>query len=592
MAGFCVVTEIYHASPARNPSFMQQRHVEQLEVLKGPASVLYGTTGFSGSGGTINYVTKQPLSEPFFEISTTAGNYGFLQSSLDLSGPLNTDKTALYRLIAGFRYDDSVIDFNSAGTLAVAPSLSLKLGDRTSLIVEGDVTRLERNNQQPQGQSVLGSLLPNPNGKISRSFNSAGSVPNNVTLNGRVGYRLEHKFNDNLKLRNTFRYTFYRDDDRGITFYPVGLEADNRTLNRVGAVGEQYSNYYLLDTNLLSKFKTGTIEHQLLAGFSLSRDTSDLGFEFGIAAAPVDIFNPVYDQTLVAGDRNFSSFTTKDTLGIYLQNQISLSQNFKLLLGGRFDILSQRTTDRLTNTESSQSDTAFSPRVGIVYQPIQPISLYASYSRSFAPTIGIAASGETFQPERGTQYEIGVKADLTERLSATLAFFDLTRSNVTTADPINPNFSVQTGKQRSRGVEFDIGGEILPGWNITAGYAYTDAKVTEDNSIPVGNKLFNTPKHSFNLWTTYRVQTGSLKGLGFGLGLYYLGDRPLDTANIVELPSFLRTDAAIFYEQEKFRAALNFRNIFGIENYGSYGSSDFVTIGTPFTVQGTLSWRF
>ncbi len=371
------------------------------------------------------------------------------------------------------------------------------------------------------------------------------------------------------------------------------MEGDNRTLNRDGSVGEQYYNYYLLDTNLLSKFKTGTIEHQLLAGFSLSRNTSDLSFEFGIPAAPVDIFNPVYDQTLVAGDRNSSSFTTRDILGIYLQNQIALSQNFKLLLGGRFDSFSERRTDRLTNTESSQSDTAFSPRVGIVYQPIQPISLYASYSRSFAPTIGTAASGEIFEPERGTQYEIGVKADLTERLSATLAFFDLTRSNVTTTDPVNPNFSVQTGEQRSRGVEFDIGGEVLPGWNITAGYSYTDAKVTEDNSIPVGNRLFNTPEHSFNLWTTYRLQTGSLKGFGFGLGLYYLGDRPIDTANTIELPSFLRTDAAIFYEQDQFRAALNFRNIFDIENYVSrFGSSDFVQIGTPFTVQGTLSWRF
>jgi iron complex outermembrane recepter protein len=568
-------------------------NVEQLEVLKGPASVLYGDTGFSGIGGTINYVTKKPLSEPFFEISTAAGNYGFLQSSLDLSGPLNPYKTALYRLIAGFRYNDSITDFNSAGTLAVAPSLSLKLGEKTSLLVEGDVNRVERNGQQPGPQPVLGTLLPNPNGKISRSFNPIGPVPNNVTYNGRVGYRLEHQFNENLKLRNAFRYVFAQDDDSNIDFFPSSLEADNRTLNRTGSVGEQYYNYYLLDTNLLGKFKTGTIEHQLLAGFSLSRNTTDVSFEFGIPATPVDIFNPVYDQTLIAGDRNSSSFTTRDILGIYLQDQITLSQNFKLLLGGRFDSFSERRTDRLTDTETSQSDTAFSPRVGIVYQPIQPISLYASYSRSFAPTIGIAASGETFQPERGTQYEIGVKADLSERLSATLAFYDLTRSNVTTPDPINPNFSVQTGKQRSRGIEFDISGEILPGWNIIAGYAYTDARVTEDNSIPVGNRLFNTPEHTVNLWTTYRIQTGSLKGLGFGLGLYYLGDRPLDTANTIELPSFVRTDAAIFYEQEQFRAALNIRNLFDIENYVSrYGSSDFVQIGTPFTIQGSLSWRF
>jgi iron complex outermembrane receptor protein len=568
-------------------------NVERLEVLRGPASVLYGDSGATALGGTINYVTRQPLREPFYEVSVSAGNYGFYQGSIDLSGPLNAERTALYRLIAGVRSFDSIVDFNSATTYAVAPSLSLQLGDRTNLLVEGDVNRVSRNGALPGEQPVLGTVLPNPNGEIPRSFNLMGPVSNNVTYNGRVGYLLEHQFNENLRLRNTFRYTFYRDDDRNITFFPSGLAADNRTLNRTGAIGEQNYNYYLLDTNLLSRFNTGTIEHQLLAGFSLNRYTSDVSFEFGIPAAPVDIFNPVYDQTLVAGDRNFSSFTTRDTLGIYLQDQISLSQNFKILLGGRFDIFGERATDRLTNTDTSQSDIAFSPRLGIVYQPTQSISLYASYSRSFAPSIGRVASGENFQPERGTQYEIGVKADLTDRLSATLAFYELTRSNVTTPDPNNPNFSVQTGRQRSRGVEFDVSGEILPGWNIITGYTYTDARVTEDNSIPVGNRLFNTPEHAANLWTTYRIQTGSLEGLGFGLGLYYLSDRPLDTANTVNLSGFVRTDAAIFYEQEQFRAALNFRNIFDVENYvSSNGSSDFVRVGTPFTVQGTLTWRF
>jgi iron complex outermembrane recepter protein len=567
-------------------------NVERLEVLKGPASVLYGETGFSGIGGTINYVTRQPLSEPFYEVSASAGNYGFYQGSVDLSGPLNAERTILYRLIGGIRSFDSITDFNSALTLAVAPSLRLQLGENTSLLVEGDVNRVERNGQQPGPQPVLGTVLPNPNGEIPRSFNPIGPLPNTVVLNGRIGYLLEHQFNENLRLRNAFRYVFANDDD-SIDFFPGNLEADNRTLNRTGSAGEQYYNYYLLDTNLLSRFNTGTIEHQLLAGFSLSRNTTDLSSEFGIPAAPVDIFDPVYDQTLVTGDRTFSRFTTRDTLGIYLQDQISLSQNLQVLLGGRFDTFSERATDRLTDTDTSQSDTAFSPRLGIVYQPIQPISLYASYSRSFAPTIGIAASGENFQPERGTQYEIGVKADLTDRLSATLAFYDLTRSNVTTPDPNTPNFSVQTGRQRSRGIEFDVGGEILPGWNITAGYAYTDARVTEDNSIPVGNRLFNSPEHAVNLWTTYRIQTGSLEGLGFGLGLYYLGDRPLDNANTVELPGFLRTDAAIFYERNQFRAALNFRNLFDVESYVSrYGSSTLLQVGTPFTVQGTLSWRF
>jgi iron complex outermembrane recepter protein len=569
-------------------------NVERLEVLKGPASVLYGDSGAAGIGGTINFVTKQPLRDPFYEISATIGSFNDYQGTIDFSGPLNDSKTALYRFNAGYRSNQSFIDFNEARKFFIAPSLSFNLGQKTDLVIEGDVNIQERNGQTPNGLPVLGSVLLNPNGKVRRSFSPTGPSSENLTIVGRVGYNLEHRFNENWKLRNAFRYTFYDDDDSNgkPLIYPTGLAADNRTLNRAAVIGSQFYDLYYLDTNLLGKFNTGSIDHQLLFGFSLSRNTIDSNYEFGISAAPVDIFNPVYDQNVVSTGRNSVSFTTRDTLGIYLQDQITLAENLKLLLGGRVDILEERKTDRLTNIETSQSDTAFSPRVGIVYQPIPPISLYASFSRSFTPTIGISARGEAFQPGRGTQYEVGIKADLSSKLSTTLAFYDLTRSNVTTTDPDNPNFSVQTGEQRSRGIELDISGEILPGWNIIAGYAYNNARVTKDNTISVGNRLFSAPEHSFNLWTTYRIQKGDLQGLGFGLGFYYVGEVAADLANTLELPSYFRTDAAIFYEREQFRAALNFRNLFDIEYYTAWGSGENVYLGNPFTLQGTISWKF
>ncbi|WP_016877896.1 TonB-dependent siderophore receptor, partial [Chlorogloeopsis fritschii] len=443
-------------------------NVERLEVLKGPASVLYGESGFGGIGGTVNFVTKQPLPDPFYEISATIGSFNDYQGVIDFSGPFNDSKTALYRFIAGYRSNESFIDFNTARTLSIAPSLSFSLSKNTDLAVEGDVNILERNGQQPEGLPAVGTVLPNPNGRIRRSFSPAGPVADNLTINGRVGYRFEHRFNENLRLRNAFRYTFYDDDlNDSPDIGPTDLADDNRTLNREAYLGKQFYDTYYLDTNLLGKFRTGSIDHQLLFGFDLRRNITDVTFEFGIPVAPVDIFNPVYNQTAVpTGILSSDSLTTRDTLGIYLQDQITLAENLKFLLGGRVDIFEERKTDRLTNEETSQSDTAFSPRVGIVYQPIAPISLYASYARSFAPTIGISATGEAFQPERGTQYEVGIKADVNERLSATLAFYDLTRSNVTTDDPDNPNFSVQTGEQRSQGIELDISGEILPGWNI------------------------------------------------------------------------------------------------------------------------------
>jgi iron complex outermembrane receptor protein len=238
-----------------------------------------------------------------------------------------------------------------------------------------------------------------------------------------------------------------------------------------------------------------------------------------------------------------------------------------------------------------------------VFKPSENLSLYASYSKSFKPVIGRTKTfnattntlieGDPFQPEKGSQFEVGVKANLfKDRLTATLAYYNLTRSNVTTSG-VNETFSqLQIGKQRSRGVELDLAGQILPGWNVIATYAYADATITEDNRFPVGNRLVNVPRHSYSLWTTYELQSGGLKGLGLGVGLYSQGDRVGDLVNSFELPSYLRTDAAIFYRRDKWRAGVNFQNLFGIEYFEGARDRNRVIPGTPFAVTATLGVEF
>ena len=233
-----------------------------------------------------------------------------------------------------------------------------------------------------------------------------------------------------------------------------------------------------------------------------------------------------------------------------------------------------------------------------MYQPIEAVSLYANFSRSFQPNtfFSITADGEFVDFERGTQYEIGVKADwLDGRLSSTLALFNTTRTNVAAPDPDAPpgsGFVIPIGEERSRGIGLDIAGEVLPGWNIIASYSYIDAEITESNElgVPEGNRPTNVPRNSANLWTTYEIQAGALEGLGLGLGLLYVGDREGDPANTFELPSYFRTDAAVFYKRDNWRAALNIQNLFDINYFENSGNTRLrVNPGEPLTIIGTLA---
>ncbi|KAM3111553.1 TonB-dependent siderophore receptor [Phormidesmis sp. 146-33] len=371
-----------------------------------------------------------------------------------------------------------------------------------------------------------------------------------------------------------------------------GLVDDQFALIYVGR--DDFSRkIYTLQTELVGRFKTGSIVHQPLLGVELRRNAWTYS-SFDVAdPILLDIFNPNYDVEFPAipDEKTFSYTTRRDTLGIYLQDQITLAENLKLLVGGRFDAF-RRKDD--FGTPEEESLTAFSPRAGIVYQPIKPISLYASYARSFQPDrfLGRSATSEPFKPTEGTQYEIGIKADISNRLSATLAAFQITKTNVLTPDPNDPDSSIQVGEQKSKGIELDISGEISPGWNIIASYAYTDAITSEDNNIPVGNRLINVPRHAASLWTSYELQSGNLKGLGFGLGLYYVGDRNADLENTSILPSYFRTDSAIYYKRDNWRIALNFRNLFNKTYYETSQGRDIIYPGAPFTVIGSFSIQF
>ncbi|MCG6137824.1 MAG: TonB-dependent siderophore receptor [Nostoc sp. LLA-1] len=570
-------------APGDTSSAINTANIERIEVLRGPASVLYGQIA---PGGIINIVTRQPLSTPYYSVDFSAGSFGFYQPSVDLSGPLTDDGSLLYRLNLAYENSQSFRDNIFAERIFVAPVLTWNISDRTSLTVDfeyqDDDYRLDR------GIPAIGDRpAPIPIDRFI-GYRFDGDIYNERTL--RASYRLQHQFSEDWELRNAFSFQSTRLTG-GLSNGPFAIVdnqfADEIYLGSNDILGEAYT----LQTELVGQFNTGSIVHQPLLGVELRRNTFFLrGSE--VLAPPLDIFNPNYDVPLPdfsVPDFFFEGSTRTNTLGIYLQNQVTLADDLNLLIGGRFDTIRQETD---FGTLVEQSDSAFSPRVGIVYQPIEPVSLYASYSQSFVPVSGRNATDEPFEPTRGTQYEVGIKTDITEQLSATLAVYQIARTNLLTTDLDNPRFSTQVGEQRSRGIELDIAGEILPGWNVITSYTYTDAVISNDNRLPVGNRLQNVPKHAASLWTTYELQQGDLQGLGFGLGLYYVGEKNVDLANTATIPSYFRTDSAIYYKRDNWRLALNIRNLFNTTYYEAAQSRQFIYPGAPFTVIGSFSIQF
>lgn len=581
-----------------NQPFPEVANLERIEVLKGPASVLFGELQ---PGGAINLVAKKPLTEPFYETELQVGNRGFVRPRFDVSGPLTANGSLLYRLNGLYQRSDSFRDYDQEERrLFIAPTLTWRISDSTELTVS-----LEYADDKRPAEFGLPAF---GNGVVDVPRDRIPNEPNDTRTNEylRVGYDFEHKFSENWKLRNAFRYS-QNEFNFNVIAYPDDFDEATGTETRFFAAQETQTQDYSLQTNVIGEFATGAIAHTLLFGVDLNHSTED-GVSVGDFETPIelDIFSPVYRQ-FTKPDRDIlpvvESFETEaDRLGIYVQDQISLFDNLKLLAGLRYDTIDQKTTTAQTifdpvGGEQTQNNDAFTPRVGIVYQPIEEVSLYASYSQSFNPNTETTASGDLLEPEKGEGYEVGIKAKLFDNIFATLAYFDITKQNVAVADPDPTVFDafIATGEQKSRGVELDLAGEILSGWNIIFSYAYIDAEITEDeNSTFVGSRLPGVPKHSASLWTTYELQSGNWQGLGFGLGFNFAGEREGGLPNSFEVDSYFITNAAVFYRKNNWRFALNFKNLFDV-NYIETAQNERIEgiyPGEPFTVIGSVSVQF
>jgi iron complex outermembrane receptor protein len=565
--------------------------LDRIEVLKGPASVLYGEIE---PGGVINLVSKQPLAQPFYETELQVGSRELVRPRFDITGPLNPDGSLLYRLNGLYQHERSFRNFDTdINRFAVAPVLRWKVGDRTDLTISLDYLDEER--PADFGITRFGDGVA----PVSRSFVTNNPDDSIATNYFSTGYSFEHRFSDNWKIRNGFRYINYNYDFSVVALPFIVLDTD---IIRFWATQGGQDRSYSLTTSVVGKFATGSVKHTLSAGIDLNRSESRIFTLFG-DPAPLNIFNPDYDLFPKPGRSELPLFgdtrTKSNRLGIYLQDQVYLLDNLILVAGVRYDTITQKTSNVETaftaGGESEQIDDALTPRLGLLYRPIPQLALFASYSQSFRPSTALTASGAPLRPERGQGFEVGVKTELfDQKLLATLTYFDITKKNVAVTDPNNPLFSISTGEQKSRGVELDIAGELSPGWKIIGSYAYIDAKVSNDtDDTIVGNQLFGIPRNKASLWTTYEIQQGSLKGLGFGLGFEYASNRFGDLANSFRVGDYLIGNAAIFYRRDNYRFAVNIRNLANA-NYirALTGNEGGLEPGEPLTVVGSFSIQF
>ena len=569
--------------------------VERIEVLKGPASVLYGQVE---PGGVVNFVTEQPSREPFYDVAFTAGSFSYFEPSLDFSGPLTADESLTYRLNASYQSSDSFRDFVESDQAVIAPTLRYEFSDATSLTF--DYLYLESSQTYDEGLPIDPISFDLPRERtLSEPDDSYENTTNSFYLT------LDHRFSESIRLRSGFGAELSDIDETGFRVNGFGFDPETGDNSRQYVERDFNANNVSWQTDLISEFNTGSIEHQLLAGFELARSDSsesraDL-FDPGDNPFLINVFDSEYGTPIPAAeDRNIvGEFDNADNiLGLYLQNQVALLPNLKFLIGGRYDFartengfdFSFNDTDFSASNEFDSE--AFSPRVGIVYQPIEPVSLYASYSRSFIPNSVTTVDGDLIEPERGTQYEVGARAEFGD-VTVNLAAYDNTKTNITRTDPDNPDFSIPIGEVTSRGIELDVAGEILDGWNVIGSLFFNDASISEgDDNNPEDDTLINAPDSGASLWTTYEIQSGDLQGLGFGMGVFYVGDREAEIPNDVVLSSYVRGDASIFYRRDNWQAQLNFQNLFNTAYFDSTQNTGLIFPGEPFTVVGGVSVRF
>ncbi|MEQ5111714.1 TonB-dependent siderophore receptor [Providencia vermicola] len=568
--------------------------LNSIEAVHGPSSALYGQ---GGAGGVINMQSRRPSANESHQIQFQKGNFDNNAVKFDTTGAMNDDETLLYRMNGLALSTDSQVNSSKQSRYLLAPSITWQPNEKLNWTVLSQYQHdphIGHYNTLP-AQAI--GLLPNPNGKLDFTQNYSDPKHEKSTrTQWSVTSLVDYQVSSSVTLKQNMRYS---DVDTHIKRdFTRGFLAGDRLLTAVYQDSPSKSKTFVADNQLVYKVKTGDIRHELLTGFDFQTGKLDKDW-WGSQTVSFDPWVKPHHPEFKPYPVSRTSITQRfDRYGVYLQDQLSWQQ-WDLILSGRYDWSYLDTDNNLSHTTQKNDTSAWSQRVGLTYAFENGFSPWISFSDSFDPVLGTDANGKSFIPTESKQAEVGLKYQ-SDNLMASVAAYELEQKNVTTHNPLNPDYYNQTGKIRSRGVDFESRLALTPSVNVMVSYAFTDNKITESQDLSVLNKHpVQVPKHSGSAWVDYRFHSPYLEGALVGVGVRYLGETWGDNTNTFKVPAVWLGDISARYQMDALapeltgmELGLTVSNVTNKSYVASCTSSTYCSIGTNRTLLATLNYYF
>lgn len=556
-------------------------NIQAIDFLKGPMAAMYGQGAI---GGIMNITTKQPEWQNKNSLSLSGSSLEEYRAALDTTGAINQD--VAYRLGLAYENNQSFRDYVDSEHYYIAPQLAWKLSEQTQLNLDTEFA---------QSKGVFDRGIPMVNGQFTVNKKTFLGEPSDGDIDIKdqmYQLRLNHEFNDNWN--NTTAITYSHGERGGTSTEISSIAADGQTANRFRRSRQFETDTTNFQSILRGKFDTGAIRHELVSNLEAGHYTIDQIQRRSAAGASsqIDIYHPVYGQNILPLTRiTKDTKETQDMLGVNIQDQIFLNDQWNVLIGGRFNRLEQQIDDHRTGNSSEQAFTPFTPRAGINYQPTEKLSFYTNWGKAFELNTGLNKDNELYDPEKTESWEVGGKYQFLAKSWLGLTYFDMDKQHLLT-EGISDSY-VDSGRVQSRGLEFELQHQFTDHLRVNANYTYTDASIVESEVEAKGARLKNIPKHSANLSADYQFNlVGHIAGLIGNLNYY--GKR---SANYIDngssLPEFTVVNLGGYVQvHPDVRVQLNIENLFDRDYYVASYTNNWVQPGEPLKATATLQWAF